>query len=180
MRLPSLRGAIELAVPLVCAGLAACEVIPTSPTASEAPNTPVSATSPAVGSAATISSVISLTNQARAASGAKPLTENASLDRAAAILCSEIAQTAVWSHTQTGTAYPQMQDRANAVGYVWRALGENLAGSNTPDAQHVMDMWMSSPDHRSNILNVAYTEIGVAQLQAGSLVCSVQVFGSRS
>lgn len=120
-----------------------------------------------------------LTNQARAAATLQPLTENAALDRAAAILCSEIVQTGVWSHLEPGTAYPAPQDRATAVGYAWRALGENLAGTSSSDPQYIMNAWMNSADHRANILESTYTEIGVAQQQIGALVCSVQVFGSR-
>ena len=132
------------------------------------------------GSASALSAIVSLTNQARASAGLAGLTESATLDRAAAILCSEIVQTGVWSHTQTGTAYPLMQDRAAAVGYAnWRALGENLAATVGADPQHVISAWMNSPDHKANILGASYTEIGVAQQQAGADVCSVQVFGTR-
>jgi uncharacterized protein YkwD len=161
--------------------LAACE-LPTG-TLTQDGSVPVSnsgSTSQVVpGSAASLGAIVSLTNQARGSAGVAALVESASLDRAAAILCSEVAQTGVWSHTQTGTAYPTMQDRAAAVSYNWRALGENLAGTNGADPQHVVDNWMNSPDHRANILQASYTEIGVAQQQVGSLVCSVQVFGTR-
>ena len=120
---------------LACLALAACRGLPTSldsTTGSPAANAPAQVASPASASA-----IISLTNQTRSSSGLSPLSENAALDHAAAILCSEIAQTGVWSHVQTGTTYPNPQDRATAVGYVWRALGENLAGTTTADAQHV-------------------------------------------
>jgi uncharacterized protein YkwD len=163
-------------LPVAGLTLAACGTLPMAPD-SGGPGAAGSTAQPV--SAASASAIISLTNQTRGSNGLSPLAENAALDHAAAILCSEIAQTGVWSHEQTGTAYPAPQDRANAVGYAWRALGENLAMTTTADAQHVFNNWMNSPDHRANILQTSYTEIGVAQQQIGGGVCSVQVFGSR-
>jgi uncharacterized protein YkwD len=164
-------------LPLACLALAACDVLPTSPY-TPGSSAPAGAQAEPV-SAASTSAIVALTNQTRTAAGLSPLAENAALDRDAAILCSEIAQTGVWSHEQTGTAYPAPQDRATAVGYTWRALGENLAMTTTADAQHVFNNWMNSPEHRDNILETSYSEIGVAQQQIGGSVCSVQVFGAR-
>ena len=54
-----------------------------------------------------------------------------------------------------------MQSRANAVGYPYAWLGENIA-FNYPDAPSVVNAWMNSPEHRANILNPNYTDIGVS------------------
>ena len=146
-------------LPLACGSLAslsltACNALPTSPYTTGASTTGTSTTGSSAQpvSAASTSAIVSLTNQTRASNGLSPLAENAALDHDAAILCGEIAQTGVWSHEQTGTAYPAPQDRAAAVGYTWRALGENLAMTTTADAQHVFSNWMNSPGHRDNIL----------------------------
>jgi uncharacterized protein YkwD len=52
-------------------------------------------------------------------------------------------------------------DRVEDAGYVnWAALAENAAGGQaTPEL--VVDSWMNSPDHRKNILNCNYKDIGV-------------------
>jgi uncharacterized protein YkwD len=51
-------------------------------------------------------------------------------------------------------------ERAIKGGYLFRLLGENLAvGFNT--AEIVMSEWMDSPDHRANILNPTWKEMGV-------------------
>ncbi|NJK63738.1 MAG: CAP domain-containing protein [Synechococcaceae cyanobacterium SM2_3_1] len=50
--------------------------------------------------------------------------------------------------------------RATAAGYAWIALGENIAQGQTAPEQ-VMQSWMASEGHRSNILNPVFEEIGV-------------------
>jgi uncharacterized protein YkwD len=70
-------------------------------------------------------------------------------------------------------------DRAEAAGYEWSAIGENIAqGQETP--KKVVAGWMDSPPHRGNILNSEYTEIGVAvaKSKSGELYW-VQVFGKQ-
>ena len=51
--------------------------------------------------------------------------------------------------------------RVAATGYVASALGENIAaGYGT--VTNVMTGWMNSPGHCANIMNPAFTQIGVA------------------
>lgn len=48
----------------------------------------------------------------------------------------------------------------NSFGLKFSSAGENIAmGQRTP--QEVVQAWMNSPGHRSNILNKNFTEIGV-------------------
>ncbi|MGC5021074.1 CAP domain-containing protein [Micromonospora sp. DT47] len=62
--------------------------------------------------------------------------------------------------THTGSDGSDAGERLDRVGYSWRTYGENVAwNQKTPAA--VMDAWMNSPDHRDNILNCAFTQIGV-------------------
>src|SRR5512135_1705084 len=65
------------------------------------------------------------------------------------------------SHTLPGATEPTLQDRVQAAGYNGSYLGENIA-FNYPDANAVMVGWRNSPDHRANILNPNFTQIGVA------------------
>jgi uncharacterized protein YkwD len=55
---------------------------------------------------------------------------------------------------------PEPTDRAAYVGYKYSWLGENIA-FNYPDDNSVMIAWMNSPEHRANILNPNFTQIGV-------------------
>ena len=53
-------------------------------------------------------------------------------------------------------------DRIRAVGYNWRAYGENIA-FNYPNEQAVMNGWINSEGHCKNIMNGTFTEMGVAR-----------------
>ncbi len=46
--------------------------------------------------------------------------------------------------------------------YKFIKVGENLALGDFTTAKEIVDAWMRSPNHRSNILDAAYTEIGVS------------------
>ena len=51
------------------------------------------------------------------------------------------------------------------AGYSFQAAGENIAaGQTTP--QEVVDGWMQSPGHCSNIMSPSFTEIGVGYVLA--------------
>lgn len=51
-------------------------------------------------------------------------------------------------------------ERVSDTGYMWRAVGENIAaGYDTPEA--VMQGWLESPGHCNNIMNGSFTELGV-------------------
>ena len=52
-------------------------------------------------------------------------------------------------------------------GISFRGAGENIAmGYPTPQA--VVNAWMNSSGHRANILNAAYTKIGVGYVAGGN------------
>ncbi len=53
--------------------------------------------------------------------------------------------------------------RLERFGYNWRTAGENiLYDPGSPDsAQSVFKSWMRSPDHKANILNGRFREVGV-------------------
>jgi uncharacterized protein YkwD len=105
--------------------------------------------------------VVDLTNQARQQNGLAPLLVNAALVRSAEIQSANMAQLNVLSHTLTGVAQPTLQSRAAAVGYAYSWLGENIA-FNYPDAASLVAAWMNSPEHRANMLNPNFTDVGVS------------------
>jgi uncharacterized protein YkwD len=76
----------------------------------------------------------------------------------------------------------QPWDRAEAAGYEWQLVGENIAqGYET--AESVMAGWLKSPGHCSNIMEPGFTDFGVGYEYGGSsqgieLHTWTQVFGT--
>ncbi len=121
--------------------------------------------------------IVELTNAERARAGLSPLKPNVRLMQAAQLQAEQLASIGQLSHVLSDGPYPAPQDRLAAVGYRWRAFGENLAYGHTgPEA--ATRGWMQSPGHRTNILNAAYSEIGTAYvLDSRGRPYFVQVFG---
>jgi uncharacterized protein YkwD len=122
---------------------------------SSAPNT-------TSGSGGTVSDqareVVDLVNAERAKAGCGALGIDDKLMTAAQKHSQDQADHKNMSHT--GSDGSDTGVRLDRVGYAWRTYGENVAwNQKTPAA--VMDAWMNSPGHRANILNCAFTEIGV-------------------
>lgn len=122
--------------------------------------------------------VIDLTNAERkkADKGLEPLKMNPKLMEAARKHAANMAAQEKLEHVLDEKS---PADRAEAAGYEWTTIGENIAqGPETP--KKVVAGWMDSPPHRGNILNDEYTEIGVAvaKSKSGELYW-VQVFGKQ-
>ncbi|WFF03359.1 CAP domain-containing protein [Micromonospora sp. WMMD964] len=114
------------------------------------------------GSSGTVSSqareVVDLVNAERAKAGCKALTIDDKLMTAAQKHSQDQADHQNMSHT--GSDGSNAGVRLDRVGYAWRTYGENVAwNQKTPTS--VMDAWMNSSGHKANILNCAFTEIGV-------------------
>jgi uncharacterized protein YkwD len=102
--------------------------------------------------------VITLTNLQRAMIGLDPLLPSPALMAAAQTHAEDMAARGYFSHAGLDGSTPAT--RASAAGYAWIALGENIAqGQSTPE--QVMQSWMTSEGHRSNILNPIFENIGV-------------------
>lgn len=102
--------------------------------------------------------VLALLNAERARAGCQPLSLDSRLMRAAQQHSEDMAVNNFVGHI--GSNGSTLAERANAVGYVWSALAENVAaGYATPEA--VMAGWMRSDGHRRNILNCQYVHVGV-------------------
>ena len=102
--------------------------------------------------------VINLVNQQRQQRGCAALTRSEQLSAAANAHSQDMAIHDLFSHT--GSDGSTMVSRVEATGYRYSLLAENLAaGAST--AAGVVAGWMSSPGHRSNILNCNLHELGV-------------------
>lgn len=53
-------------------------------------------------------------------------------------------------------------NRATASGYVWRAVGENIAHGQTTE-QQVFNDWLKSEGHCKNMMNANFKETGAAR-----------------
>lgn len=107
-------------------------------------------------------SVLKLTNRYRVAQGLAKLQLNRRLRRAAQNHSRAMASQDFYSHT--GPDGSTAGSRANGSGYAWRTVGENIAAGYTKPKQ-VVRGWMDSPGHRANILNPAFSEMGVGYMR---------------
>jgi uncharacterized protein YkwD len=57
-----------------------------------------------------------------------------------------------------------VSQRASASKYNWKTVAENIAGGDTT-VHAVVQGWLQSPEHCVNIMEPAFTEIGVACMQ---------------
>jgi len=115
--------------------------------------------------------VVALVNAERAKQNLPALGTFGTLTAAAEIRAPELVK--LFEHTRPdGTACFTALDEAGVNYYM---AGENIAaGSST--AAGVMEMWMNSPGHKSNILHKDFTHIGVACYKSGSSYYWVQMF----
>lgn len=117
--------------------------------------------------------VITIVNSERKKKGLAPLSKNTLLTEAANIRAKEIAS--YFSHTRPNGS---MCFTAISSSYRYRTVGENIAyGYVNPT--DVMNGWMNSPGHRSNILHANFEEIGVGMYEVNGRKYWVQMFGSQ-
>ncbi len=131
---------------------------------------------PSGGGGSTASQVVALVNAARADAGCGAVSSDGALTAAAQGHSADMAANDYFSHTgQDGRTFA---DRIRAAGYAGGAIAENIAAGQ-PDASSVMASWMDSAGHRANILNCAFSDIGVGVASGGSMgTYWTQTFGS--
>jgi len=97
---------------------------------------------------------------------ATPLKWDGALASAAASHSLDMAQRNYFDHrSPTGRTVSQ---RASASNYNWKTVGENIAGGDT-SVDEVMQGWLDSPDHCTNIMEPAFADVAVAcVMQPGS------------
>ncbi|MBE0614595.1 MAG: CAP domain-containing protein [Burkholderiales bacterium] len=112
--------------------------------------------------------VLELVNQFRAAprrcgstafNAARPVRWNTALAGSSQRHAEEMARYNYFSHSGRDGSEPA--DRVLRAGYRYRATGENIAAGQM-NPEDVMAAWIKSPGHCANLMNPAYTEMGVA------------------
>lgn len=109
--------------------------------------------------------VIRLVNKIRAENGLNTLSYDWELARVARFKSQDMKDNKYFSHTSPvyGSPFQMIKN----FGISFRSAGENIAkGYSTPQA--VVNGWMNSSGHRANILNAAYTHIGVGYVSGGN------------
>lgn len=122
--------------------------------------------------------IVDLTNEERIAM-TTPLARNEILDTAARLKAEHMAAKGYFAHYSPDGISPWYW--FDEVDYSFVHAGENLAVLFT-DSEDVVEAWMDSPGHKANILNEAYTEIGVGTAHGNykgrDTVFVVQLFGT--
>jgi hypothetical protein len=97
------------------------------------------------------------TNAQRSTNGEATLALNAELDSAAQAKANDMAARDYWSHNAPDGQTPWTF--ITAAGYDYQTAGENLAYGFDTSADTIT-AWMNSPEHRANILNTSFKDVG--------------------
>jgi len=126
-----------------------------------------------------LNEIVNLTNIERKKVNLKSLEENAILNTIALLRVRDMFEKGYFEHVSpTGESASVL---ANKLGYKNIVIGENIAIGNYDNANSLINAWMASEGHKNNILNINYTEIGVASMESDyknqKVWISAQVFG---
>jgi uncharacterized protein YkwD len=113
--------------------------------------------------AAVVSAVlVDLANTDRTSNDVAALTTNPVLVAAAQAKANDMAEKGYFAHVSPEGVDPWQWFKQ--AGYSFQYAGENLA-VDFSDSGDVNSAWMNSPEHRANLLDQHYTEIGIATAQ---------------
>lgn len=149
---------------------------PQNNSSTSTPQATTSVTAPATTGTATLNAqeqaMIAEINKERAANGLAPLTVDTRLVELAQLKAMDMKTNGYFNHTSPtyGTPFEMLKN----AGIKYRYAGENIARNMSVDA--AMAAFMSSDGHRKNILNSAYTHVGVGVVNSGSTYYFVQIF----
>jgi uncharacterized protein YkwD len=143
---------------VVAAVLLVCLVGPSAASADTIPPLPVTSTStgPALAPSSPELAILRTVNNVRGAHGRRPLSLVPALHKAARAHSVDMVRRGYFDH---GAWF----QRLRRFGVRGRALGENIAYASEPgfNAGVVVQMWMTSPPHRSVLLDSSFSRIGV-------------------
>ena len=125
--------------------------------------------------------LVAETNDSRVGAKLAGLQANPLLEEAARLKAEDMAAKGYFAHTSPEGLTPWYW--LEKVGYPFSYAGENLA-VNFSDSKDVVNAWLNSPEHRANMLNNNFTQIGIAAAEGNyeghSAVFVVQFFGTPS
>ncbi|MCL6589921.1 MAG: hypothetical protein K6U80_08210 [Firmicutes bacterium] len=139
-------------------------VTPPAPVAPPRPAAPLPAPNPGSGLSAEEAKMVNLVNQERQNQGIRPLGVNPALIQLARQKSQDMINLNYFGHTSP--TYGSPFDMMRKAGIAFKTGGENIAGAATTESAH--RSLMNSPGHRANILNPAFTQIGIG-IASGSV-----------
>jgi uncharacterized protein YkwD len=130
--------------------------------------------------------VFDMTNQARRAKGLPPLSKDDELTNVARAYSDDMLVRRFFDHTTPdGVTFDErISDRDPHWIYlvgenIWSASGYN-PGNAQKLAKEIVDDWMSSPGHRENLLDPAFTHLGVGVSARHHTIRATQEFVGKS
>jgi len=105
--------------------------------------------------------MIRLINKERMATGLRPLTENKLLDESAKAKACDMRDNNYFEHISPDGKQPWYFIKK--AGYDYYHAGENIARDYNNSTKRTATAYMNSEEHRDNILDPAYTEVGIGQ-----------------
>jgi len=125
--------------------------------------------------------IIDATNEQRIQAGLPPLKTNDKLAESSKLKVEDMITNDYFAHTSPSGK--TVADLGNEVGYDYVVMGENLALGNFTDVNDLMQAWMNSPEHKANILNPSYEDMGAyaaqGMYQGREVWFAVQHFGTE-
>ena len=123
-------------------------------------------------------SLLVLANKDRESRGLMALENNSVLAQAALMKANHMAENGYFAHTSPDNISPWHW--LKEAGYEFSCAGENLA-VNFSDSVKLHQAWIDSPNHRANIINYNFTQVGIASAKGiykgREAVFVVQFFG---
>lgn len=117
--------------------------------------------------------ILNLINEKRSQAGLKPLVMDNTLRNLAEYKSDYMIQANFFSHPNPdGTMW---NDWYNAVGYNYSTGGENIA-QNTSDPVALFNQWWNSAPHRENMMNPAFSRIGIGIINGNGQYMGTQMF----
>lgn len=125
--------------------------------------------------------LIDLTNETRVKYNQSPLIKNPKLENAADLKASDMITNNYFAHNSPSGVTPWYWIKK--AGYNFIYAGENLAIDFTQSSD-IEDAWLKSPEHKKNILNKDFKEIGIStkegKLNGENTIFVVQMFGAEN
>ncbi|HEY3415706.1 MAG TPA: CAP domain-containing protein [Armatimonadota bacterium] len=129
--------------------------------------------------------VVTLTNAERSKAGVRQVTVESALQTAARQHSGEMGAQNYFAHESPVELWRKPWQRTYYAGYWGQEVGENIASVEnghftTPEsiAAHFMNLWMTSPSHKANLLRADWKIIGVGFVKCGNTYFGTQEFAN--
>ncbi len=115
--------------------------------------------------------VLQQVNAIRTAHHLRPLTLSPGLSRAALMHTQEMVAKGYFRHNSSNgqSFWQRIREYYSHASFGYWSVGENILWtSGQATSSQSMKLWMASPEHRANILNPAWRQIGIAAVNSPS------------